>query len=152
MEPPIFREHSTAPLRDAERALDHAQHTNATTAPRLPLAQVNPGQQVLDTETKLLTHAIRIAAFNTITTLARDLRLHTNFARTPDKAHTLIRQALQTPGDIIPSQDSLTIRLDPLPTQRATTALAQLCEHLTATGTRYPNTDLLLHYETKTSH
>ena len=34
----------------------------------------------------------------------------------------------------------------------ATTALAQLCEHLTATGTRYPNTDLLLHYETKTSH
>ena len=142
----------TAPLRDAERALDHAQHTNATTAPRLPLAQVNPGQQVLDTETKLLTHAIRIAAFNTITTLARDLRLHTNFARTPDKAHTLIRQALQTPGDIIPSRDSLTIRLDPLPTQRATTALAQLCEHLTATGTRYPNTDLLLHYETKTSH
>ena len=142
----------TAPLRDAERALDHAQHTNATTAPRLPLAQVNPGQQVLDTETKLPTHTIRIAAFNTITTLARDLRLHTNFARTPDKAHTLIRQALQTPGDIIPSRDSLTIRLDPLPTQRATTALAQLCEHLTATGTRYPNTDLPLHYETKTSH
>jgi len=45
----------------------------------------------------------------------------------------------------------LTIRLDPLPTQRATTAIAQLCEHLTATQTRYPGTNLTLRYEVKTS-
>lgn len=111
---------------------------------------MNPGQQVLDVETKLLTHAVRIAAFNTITSLARDLRVHTRYARAADEAHTLIRQALTGTGDIIPSVDTLTIRLDPLPTQRATTALAELCEHLTNTETRYPGTNLVLRYQTKT--
>ncbi len=142
----------TAPLRDAEQALDKAQAVNAATPARLPLHQVNPGQQVLNTETKLVTHAIRIAAFNTITALARDLRVHTRYSRAADEAHTLIRQALTGSGDIIPGPDTLTIRLDPLPTRRATTALTELCEHLTATRTRYPGTNLLLHYETKTGH
>jgi hypothetical protein len=41
--------------------------------------------------------------------------------------------------------------LDPLPTGRATAAIAQLCEHLTATQTRYPGTNLILRYEIKTS-
>jgi len=140
----------TAPLRDAEQALTTAHDAHASTPARLPLAQVNPGQQVLDVETKLLTHAVRIAAFNTITSLARDLRVHTRYARAADEAHTLIRQALTGTGDIIPSVDTLTIRLDPLPTQRATTALAELCEHLTNTETRYPGTNLVLRYQTKT--
>jgi hypothetical protein len=39
--------------------------------------------------------------------------------------------------------------LDPLPTRRATTAIAELCEHLTATHTRYPGTNLILRYEIK---
>lgn len=142
----------TAALHDAEQALTHAQHVNAVTPARLPLSQVNPGQQVLEVDTKLVTHAIRISAFNTITALARDLRVHTGYARTPDKAHALIRQALQSSGDIIPTPDTLTIRLDPLPTRRATTALAQLCEHLTTTQTRYPSTNLTLRYQVKTEH
>jgi hypothetical protein len=59
-----------------------------------------------------------------------------------------------------PSWDFLTISiasrsprasLDPLPTGRATAAIAQLCEHLTATQTRYPGTNLILRYEIKTS-
>ena len=140
----------TGPLREAEHALANAQAVNAATPARLPLDQVNPGQQVLDVETKLLTHAIRIAAFNTITSLARDLRVHTSYARASDEAHTLISQALRQPGDIIPGDGVLTIRLDPLPTRRATKALTELCEHLNDTHTRYPGTDLLLHYETKT--
>lgn len=140
----------TAGLRDAEQALATAQAVNAATPARLPLGQVNPGQQLLDVETKLLTHAIRIAAFNTITSLARDLRVHTGYARAADQAHTLISQALHQSGDIIPGDGVLTIRLDPLPTRRATKALAELCEHLTATQTRYPGTDLLLHYQSKT--
>ena len=49
----------------------------------------NPGQQILEVETKLLTHAIRIAAFNTITALARDLRVHTRYSRAADEAHHL---------------------------------------------------------------
>jgi hypothetical protein len=67
------------------------------------------------------------------------------------QAHTLIRQALTGSGDIDPHDGVLPIRLDRLPTQRATTAITQLCKHLTATKTRYPGTDLILRYEVKTS-
>jgi hypothetical protein len=140
----------TADLRAAESNLDAAQATHRAAAARLPLAQVNPGQQVLDIQTKLISHAIRIAAFNTATALARDVRVHTGYARANHEAHTLVRQALTGSGDIDPRNGVLTIRLDPLPTQRATTAIAQLCEHLTATQTRYPGTNLILRYEVKT--
>jgi hypothetical protein len=140
----------TADRRAAESNLDAAQHAHRAIPARLPLAQVNPGQQVLDVQTKLISHAIRIAAFNTATALARDVRVHTGYARANHEAHTLIRQALTGSGDIDPSDDTLTVRLDPLPTQRATTAITQLCEHLTATQTRYPGTDLILRYEVKT--
>jgi hypothetical protein len=44
----------------------------------------------------------------------------------------------------------LTVRLDPLPTGRSTAAIAQLCEHFTATQTCYPGTNLILRYEVKT--
>ena len=140
----------TAGLRAAEADLDTAQETHRAIPARLPLGQVNPGQQVLDIQTKLITHAIRIAAFNTATTLARAIRVHTGYARANDEAHALIRQALTGSGDIDPRDGVLTVRLDPLPTRRATTAIAELCEHLTATKTRYPGTDLILRYEIKT--
>jgi hypothetical protein len=140
----------TTDLRAAESNLDAAQAIHRAIPARLPLAQVNPGQQVLDVQTKLISHAIRIAAFNTATALARDVRIHTGYARANHEAHTLIRQALTGSGDIDPGDGTLTVRLDPLPTQRATTAITQLCEHLTATQTRYPGTDLILRYEVKT--
>ena len=140
----------TAELRDADADLDGAQETHRAVPARLPLAQVNPGQQVLDVQTKLITHAIRIAAFNTATALARAVRVHTGYARTNHEAHALVRQALTGSGDLDPGDGTLTVRLDPLPTRRATTAIAELCEHLTATQTRYPGTDLVLRYEVKT--
>jgi hypothetical protein len=140
----------TAGLRAAEADLDTTQGAHRAVPARLPLGQVNPGQQVLDIQTKLISHAIRIAAFNTATALARDIRVHTSYARANHEAHTLIRQALTGSGDIDPGDGVLTVRLDPLPTQRATTAISQLCEHLTATKTRYPGTDLILRYEVKT--
>src|SRR5664280_2154472 len=140
----------TKSLRAAAVDLDTAQHAHRAIPARLPLALVAPGQQVLDTQTKLITHAIRIAAFNTATTLARAVRVHTNYARANHEAHTLIRQALTGSGDIDPHDGFLTVRLDPLPTRRATTAIAELCEHLTATRTCYPGTNLTLRYEIKT--
>ena len=128
----------TADLRAARADLDTAQAAHRGVPARLPLVQVNPGQQVLDVQTKLISHAIRIAAFNTATALARAIRVHTGYARANHEAHTLARQALTGSGDIDPGDGVLTVRLDPLPTQRATTAIAQLCEHLTAIQTRTP--------------
>jgi len=93
---------------------------------------------------------MELAAFNTATTLARAVRVHTSYARANHEAHALVRQALTGSGDIDPHDGLLTVRLDPLPTKRATAAIAELCEHLTATQTRYPGTKLTLRYEIKT--
>jgi len=91
----------TADLRAAHADLA-AESAHRAIQVRLPLAQVNPGQQVLDVQTKLITHAIRIAAFNTATALARAIRVHTGYTRANDEAHTLVRQALNGSGDIDP--------------------------------------------------
>ena len=85
-----------------------------------------------------MTHAIRMAAFNTITALARAIRVDTGYARADDEVHNLVRKALTGSVDINPGDGVLIVRLDPLPTRRATTSIAELCEHLTATETRYP--------------
>lgn len=140
----------TADLIAAETALEAAQAAHKEIPARLPLGEIAPGQQVLETETKLLSHAIRMAAFNTAATLAREIRTNTGYARAGHEAHALLRQALTGSGDIDPTQDGyLTIRLDPLPTRRATAAIAELCDHLTATKTRYPGTDRILRFEIK---
>ncbi|MBG0738845.1 helix-turn-helix domain-containing protein [Paeniglutamicibacter antarcticus] len=142
----------TAGLWDAETALEQATTTHQGIPARVRLEELSPGQQVLDTQMKLLTHAIRMAAFNTATTLAREMRTNTGYARAAEEAHTLIRHALTHSGDIDPTEAGhLTIRLDPFPTKRATTAISELCEHLTTTKTRYPGTDLIMRYEVKTA-
>lgn len=140
----------TADLLAAETALQTAQAAHKDIPARVPLGEIAAGQQILDTETKLLSHAIRMAAFNTATALAREIRTNTGYARGADEAHALIRQALTGSGDIDPRVDGyLTIRLDPLPTRRATTAISELCTHLTATETCYPGTDRILRFEIK---
>ena len=61
----------------------------------------------------------------------------------------MIREALAVSGDIQPGNGELLIRLDPLTAPRRTQALAALCDQLTAVGTCYPGTDLVLRYEVK---
>ena len=101
----------------------------------------------LDTDTKQITHAIRMAAYNAQTTLARHLDGH--YARAEDEAYALICEALAGSGDIHPSGEQLLIRLDPLTAPSRTRALAALCQHLNTAEARYPGTHLVLRYEVK---
>jgi hypothetical protein len=101
----------------------------------------------LDAETKQITHAIRMAAYNAETFLARALDGH--YARAGDEAYALIREALTASGDIRPSDGQLLIRLDPLTAPRRPQALAALCEQLNQAQACYPGTDLVLRYEVK---
>ncbi len=102
---------------------------------------------MISSAAKQITHAIRMAAYNAETTLAR--ALHGPCARAGDEAYALIREALTTSGDICPGNGQLLIRLDPLTAPRRTQALAVLCDQLTAAGARYPGTGLALRYEIK---
>ena len=140
----------TAKWRVAAEDLATAATEHALTPTRVALGELSPDQQVLNVETKLLTHAVKIAAFNTTTTIARAIRLHTSYARANDEAVTLARKVLTHTGDIDPRVDGeLIIRLDPMPTRRETAAVAELCKHLTATETRFPGTDRILRYQIK---
>ena len=123
------------------------------TRPRRPprpgsaLGTLAPDMVRLEAEVKQITHAIRMAAYNTETALARALDGH--YARAGDEAYALIREALTVSGDIIPGHGQLLIRLDPLTAPRRTQALAALCDQLTQAQACYPGTDLILRYEVK---
>jgi len=136
-----------APVEAARRTLDAARAEAKKIPAKIPLAQHNPDMVRLDAETKLIMHAVKMAAFNAETTLAR--AVHGSYARAEDEAYALIREALAVSGDIIPGDGTLTIRLDPLSAPRRTRAIAALCDQLNAAQARYPGTDLTLRYEVK---
>ena len=82
--------------------------------------------------------------------MAPDIRTNTGYKRAKKEAHALVRKALTQPGDIDPTVPGyLDITLDPLPTGRETAAAAELCEHLTATETRFSGTDRILRFAIK---
>jgi transposase-like protein len=136
-----------APVEAAWRELQEADTAAAATPPRVPLGTLTPDMMRLEAEVKQITHAIRMAAFNAESALAR--ALDGRYARAGDEAYALIREALTTSGDIHPGDSELLIRLDPLTAPRRTQALAALCEQLSQAASRYPGTDLVLRYEVK---
>src|SRR5579864_2325009 len=136
-----------APVEAAYLELEQAGQAAAAVPARVPLSALTPDMVRLDAETKQITHAIRMAAYNAETALARALDGH--YARAGDEAYALIREALTASGDIHPGDSELLIRLDPLTAPRRTQALAALCDQLNQTASRYPGTDLILRYEVK---
>jgi len=134
-------------LRAAQTDLADAKDTSRATPTHRPLGQVRPGSRLLETERKLLTHAIRMSAYNTESTLARLLRPH--HSRGDDEAHALLREAFTLPGDLQITNTTLHVRLDPASAPRRSKALAALCAELTDTQTRYPGTNLILAYSIK---
>src|SRR5664279_5601175 len=127
--------------------LDAAKEASRETPSHLPLGQVRPGSRLLETETKLLTHAIRMSAYNAESALARLLR--PNYSRGDDEARALLREAFTLSGDLQITGDTLHVRLDPPSAPRRSKALAALCLELTDTATCYPGTDLTLAYSIK---
>jgi hypothetical protein len=136
-----------APVEAASRELEEAGHAAAAVPARIRLRQTAPDMVRLEAEVKQITHAIRMAAYNAETALARTLDGH--YARAGDEAYAVVREALAASGDIIPSDGELRVRLDPLTAPRRTQALAALCDQLNHAGSRYPGTTLVLHYEVK---
>ena len=134
-------------LTAAETALAAAQAASRAVVSHLPLGQVRPGGRQLETERKLLTHAIRMSAYNSESALARLLRPH--YSRGEDEARALLREAFTLSGDLQILGDTLHVRLDPASAPRRSRALAALCAELTDSNTSYPGTDLTLAFSVK---
>ena len=134
-------------LDEVRGQLADARRTAADTPTRVPLGDIAPDARLLDSETKLLTHACRIAAYNTESALARLLAPH--YARAHDEARSLVREALTTAGDLHIADGRIHVTLNPLSAPRRTRALAAICETLNDTETVYPGTDLIMNYTVK---
>jgi hypothetical protein len=136
-----------ATLAELRSQLADARQANADTPARLPLAHIAPDARLLDSETKLVTHACRIAAYNAESALARLITPH--YARANDEARSLIREALSCAGDLRLDHGHIHVTLNPLSAPRRTRALAAICQLLNDTQTVYPGTDLILTYTVK---
>jgi hypothetical protein len=136
----------SAPVEAAWQDAEEAGQAAAAIPARIRLGDLSPDKVRLETEVRQITHAIRMAAYNTQTALARALDGH--YSRAQDEAYALIREALATSGDI-PGDRELLIHLDPLTAPRRTRALAALCDQLDQASACYPGTDLVLRYEVK---
>jgi prepilin-type processing-associated H-X9-DG protein len=134
-------------LNTAQVDLTAAKNVSRKTASHLPLGQVRPGSRLLETERKLLTHAIRMSAYNTESALARLLRPH--YARGDDEGRALLREAFTLSGDLQINGDTLHVRLDPASAPRRSKAIAALCNELNDTATLYPGSALTLNYSVK---
>jgi Transposase protein len=108
---------------------------------------VDPDAQILNEDTKLLTHAVRMSTYNAETALARILRPH--YPRAEDEGRALLQEAYRTSGDLQIVNGDLHVRLDPLTAPRRSRALAALCTALTATQTVYPGTTHKIIYMVK---
>jgi hypothetical protein len=136
--------------RTLAAARDHLQLAAAdsrSTPSHLPLHQLRPDARLLDEQRKLITHAIRMAAYNAESTLVRMLRPH--YARAEDEARALLREAMTLSGDLRIIGDTLHVTLDPATAPRRSRALHALCQKLTATETTYPDTRLKIVYSVK---
>ncbi|NMM17920.1 MAG: hypothetical protein HHJ14_12640 [Cellulomonas sp.] len=98
-------------LIEANTALDAAQDASRATPSHLPLAAVRPGSRLLETERRLLTHAIRLSAYNAESALARLLRPH--YSCGADEGRALLREAFTLPGDLQIIDTTQYLRLDP---------------------------------------
>ena len=131
-------------LLAAREAVQGLEVELAATPSRLPLKEVAPGTQLLDAESKLVTHGVHMSAYNAESALARLLAPH--YSRAADEGRALLREAFKTSGTLEVIGDCLDIRLNHLSAPRRTRALSALCDQLNQTEIRYPGTDLVLRY------
>jgi hypothetical protein len=138
---------ATHAVTTARDQLEQAKVASRATPERVALREVRPDARLLNEERKLITHAIRMAAYNAETTLARIL--HGHYSRADDEARALIRETMTLSGDLEIRGDTLHVRLDPTTAPRRSRALHAICQQLTATETRYPDTNLKIAYSVK---
>jgi len=125
---------------------DHQAHARQLPA-RIPLGEIRPDARRLDGEHKRLVDAIRMATYNTESSLARLLAGH--YPRARHEARSLLHETFATPADLQIHDRQLHVTLNQLSTPARTRAIAALCQQLTDTETLYPGTSLTLVYTVK---
>jgi hypothetical protein len=116
---------------EARAEVDRLLQRREQTPRKIPLGQASDRDPVkLSYERKLFTDTVKICAYE-IETRLFEMALGT-FRRGPWEGRALIRDILQTSGDLRVSDEMLEVHLDQLSTPRATRAMMALCDQLNA--------------------
>lgn len=99
------------------------------------------------TQTRLLVHAFRMVSYRAETALGELIR--DSYPRWRQEGRTLIRTFLNASGDIDVSDGRLRVTLFEQSSPHRTKVLASLCEALNSQQTRFPGSDLVLHFEVR---
>lgn len=134
-------------LEVAQAEVDYLEGVVDLTPTRVALGQISPEARLLDPESKLITHAARLSAYNAESALARLLAPF--YRRARDEGRALLREAFKLSGDLRLVDGHLDVRLNPPSAPRRARALGQLCDILNDSQTVYPGTDLVLRYSVK---
>ena len=72
--------------------------------------------------------------------------IRSHYKRVEEEGRTFIQAALQDAADLEPTEDQLRITLAPLSSPHRSRVLEALCQALNQTHTRFPGTQLEIHY------
>ena len=98
-------------------------------------------------DVRQLMHAFRMAAFRTETALRELVR--STYPRWREDGRTLVRTFLATSGDMEVKDGELLVTLDQQSAPHRTSLLTDLCAELTRLRTKFPGSDLVLHFRVR---
>jgi hypothetical protein len=133
-------------IAQAKARLEKLQAQHHALPRRVPVAEAQKGQAVvkLSTERKHLTNVLKMVAYHMESDLLELIRPH--YKRVEEEGRTFIQAALQDAADLEPTEDQLRITLAPLSSPHRSRVLEALCQALNQTHTRFPGTQLEMHY------
>ena len=133
-------------IAQAKARLEKLQAQHHALPRRVAVAEAQKGQAVvkLSTERKHLTNVLKMVAYHMESDLLELIRPH--YKRVEEEGRTFIQAALQDAADLEPTEDQLRITLAPLSSPHRSRVLEALCQALNQTHTRFPGTQLEIHY------
>jgi hypothetical protein len=132
-------------VAEAQAAVTELLQRRQQTPRKIALAQAGDRDPVkLCYERKLFTDTVKLCAYE-IETRLFEMALGT-FQRGRWEGRTLIRDILQTTGDLRVRDETLEVHLDQLSTPRATRAMMALCEQLNTLEPQLPESPLRLRF------
>jgi hypothetical protein len=138
-------------IAQAKARLEKLQTQHHPLSRRAFVAEAQKGQAVvkLSTERKHLTNVLKMVAYQMESDLLELIRPH--YKRVEEEGRTFIQTALQDAADLEPIQDQLRITLAPLSSRHQTRVLEVLCAALNGAHTKFPGTELEIHYSVATA-
>jgi hypothetical protein len=126
-------------IAQAKARLEKLQAQHHALPRRVSVAEAQKGQAVVK-----LSNVLKMVAYQIESDLLELIRPH--YKRVEEEGRTFVQAALQNAADFEPTEDQLRITLAPLSSPHRSRVLEALCQALNQTHTRFPGTQLEIHY------